>query len=75
VLADVAGEIETEIPPDVCCEEQNAASECLSAEPIVDALVCELTQVILSLRRRREGAIGEHGMDAGVKVDMAFPGP
>jgi hypothetical protein len=46
-----------------------------STEPIVDALVCELAQVVFGLGRGCEGAIGEHGMDAGIEVDMAFPGP
>lgn len=47
----------------------------LSAEPVVDALMGELTHMVLGLHRGGEGAIGEQGLKARAKVDLTFPCP
>ena len=45
------------------------------AEPVVNALVGRLAHVVFCLRGGREGSVGEHGVQAGVKVDVALPCP
>jgi len=47
----------------------------VSAEPVVNALMRELTHMVFGLQRRCEGTISEHGMKTRVKVDMTFPRP
>jgi hypothetical protein len=47
----------------------------VSAEPVVNALMRELTHMVFGLQRSCEGTIGEHGMETRVKVDMTLPRP
>ena len=47
----------------------------VSTEPVVNALMRGLTQVVFSLQRGSESAVGEHGVEAGIKVDVTFPCP
>jgi hypothetical protein len=44
-------------------------------EPVINALMRELAHMVFSLHRSGESTIGEHGMKALIKVDMAFPCP
>ena len=44
-------------------------------QPIVNALMRELTQVVFSLQRCCESTISEHRMKALIKVYMTFPCP
>ncbi len=46
-----------------------------SAKPVVNAQMRGLTHVVFSLQRGREGAVGEHGIQSRVKVDLTFPCP
>lgn len=47
----------------------------VSAEPVVNALMRELTHMVFGLQRSCEGTIGEHGMETRVKIDMTLPSP
>ena len=47
----------------------------VSAEPVVNALMRELTHMVFGLQRSCEGTISEHGMKTRVKVNMTFPRP
>ena len=44
-------------------------------QPIINALMRELTQVVFSLQRCCESTISEHRMKALIKVYMTFPCP
>jgi hypothetical protein len=44
-------------------------------QPVINALMRELTHMVFSLQRGFECTIGEHGMKARIEVYMTFPCP
>jgi len=44
-------------------------------QPVINALMRELTHMVFSLQRGFECTIGEHGMKAHIEVYMTFPCP